>query len=109
MAKKKKEETGLGGILAGVAEESIFVIINALKKGILNPFPSLMKKLSYKLVMKYVWLAVFGISGLVILGMGVGELLSELTTLSRGISHAIIGIAVLLFAVIQYKDRINIF
>lgn len=108
MALKKSGESKLGDLLFDALEEGIVVAVDALRKGIFRPFPIMMKKISHKLFMKYVWLTVFCFAGILILGMGIGELITQFTAITKGFSYAIVGMILIIFGVILYKDKINI-
>ncbi len=72
MVKKRGE---ISNLISDVINEAIFSFVGTIRTQILKPFPNLIKKISKKVMQKYIILAILGLAGLILIGIGLAEFL----------------------------------
>ena len=83
-------------------EEIKDLIVEGIIVKIGKAFPAIAKKATQKLFKKYVWLIILGITGVLLLGIGVAEFISQY--IFTWTSYLIVGAVLLLIGFIQFHS-----
>lgn len=100
MPRKKKEQ--LSDVISTILYEVLHTILETWKERSIKQLPSFFKKISKHLVMKYVWLAVLSIVGLILICFGIIELLA-LYQVPRWVALMSLGSILLIIAALQFS------
>jgi putative Mn2+ efflux pump MntP len=90
----------LSSLISDMVNEAIISFVGTIRTQVLKPFPNLIKKISKKVMQKYVIMAVFGLAGILLIGFGIAEYLYQWL---YEWAYILIGLLLILIGYLQFK------
>lgn len=97
MAKKRG---AISNLISDMVNEAIVSFVGTIRTQILKPFPALIKNMTKKVMQKYVIMAVFGLAGLILVGLGISKYLYQWLL---EWAYILVGIIFILIGYYQFK------
>lgn len=99
MGKKKKER--IADTLVDYLNDSLFVLVDTIKKRFFSSLSKIIKNLQLKMIKKYCTLIVLSISGLVLAGIGISEMIANY--MYSPLAYILVG-AIFIIGGLVYKE-----
>tara|TARA_Y100000310_G_C20669037_1_gene809218 strand:+ start:834 stop:1130 length:297 start_codon:yes stop_codon:yes gene_type:complete len=96
------KKDSLADLLFRFLHEVLLAFFESIKDKGMHAFPGLMRTISKKLLQKYLVLAMLGITGLIMVAIGIAELLDMY--MYSWIAYLIVGVVLLLLSWLQFKQ-----